>query len=260
MMPSVMQLPPIWLEGRVLTEFQALGRDPVIAGVGVPHGHDDPVLLIPGYLAGDPSLSTMTHWLRRLGYRTAKAGMRANVDCTTAAVRRLEERVEELVDRRGRPVSIVGQSRGGTFAIALARKRPDLVNGIVCLGSPLLDPLAVHPLVRVNIAIMGLLGTLGLPGLFSQSCISGDCCAALREQSSAALPDGPGFVSIYSRTDGIVDWRSCLHPDAEHVEVRASHCGMGVNAEVYRAVAAALRSFVAEHEPAAVLEAEASGY
>ena len=42
------------------------------------------------------------------------------------------------------------------------------------------------------------------------------------------------YVAIYSRNDGIVDWRACLDPDAEHVEVRSSHCGMAVNTEVYR--------------------------
>jgi triacylglycerol lipase len=240
--------PPIWLEGRFPVELQALGRDPVIAGVGVPHGEDTPVVLVPGFLAGDPSLGTMTHWLRRLGYHTAKAGIRANVDCSTASIQRLEARVEEVAERHGRRVAVVGQSRGGTFAAALAHRRPDLLSGIVTLGSPLLDQLAVHPLVRLNITMVGLLGTLGVPGLFSQTCLNGDCCADLRAESEAPMPDGLRFVSVYSRSDGIVDWRACLHPDAEHVEVEASHCGMAVNAGVYRAVAEALGSF---EEPAA---------
>ena len=37
-------------------------------------------------------------------------------------------------------------------------------------------------------------------------------------------------TSIYSRSDGVVAWRSCLHdpgPRRENVEVRSSHCGMG---------------------------------
>lgn len=243
-----MPLPPIWLEGRFPVELQALGRDPVIAGVGVPHGDDAPVVLVPGFLAGDPSLATMTYWLRRLGYHTAKAGIRANVDCSSASVDRLEARVEEVCWQHGRPVAIIGQSRGGTFATALARRRPDLVSGIVTLGSPLLNQLAVHPLVRMNITVVGLLGTLGVPGLFSQACLNGDCCADLRVENDAPMPPGLPFVSVYSRTDGIVDWRACLHPDAEHVEVEASHCGMAVNPEVYRAVAEALGSFA---EPAA---------
>jgi hypothetical protein len=50
-------------------------------------------------------------------------------------------------------------------------------------------------------------------------------------------------VSVYSRTDGVVDWRACLDPGAEHVEVRASHCGMAVNASTYEVLARALADF-----------------
>jgi hypothetical protein len=49
-----------------------------------------------------------------------------------------------------------------------------------------------------------------------------------------------GFVSVYSRSDGIVDWRACLDPAAQHVEVAASHIGMAVNPDVYRVLAEAL--------------------
>ncbi len=51
------------------------------------------------------------------------------------------------------------------------------------------------------------------------------------------------FVSLYSRRDGIVNWRACLHEDAEHVEIEASHVGMAANRESYRAVAGALHAF-----------------
>jgi triacylglycerol lipase len=40
-------------------------------------------------------------------------------------------------------------------------------------------------------------------------------------------------LAIYSHSDGIVDWRSCLDPHAECVEVDGSHCGMAVNPRVY---------------------------
>jgi hypothetical protein len=50
-------------------------------------------------------------------------------------------------------------------------------------------------------------------------------------------------VSVYSRRDGVVDWRACLDPAAQHVEIAASHCGMAVNTGAYRAVAGALAAF-----------------
>jgi pimeloyl-ACP methyl ester carboxylesterase len=236
-------LPPLWREARFPAELRGLQRDPVSAGVGVPRGDGEPILLIPGFLAGDASLATMTFWLRRLGYRTGRAGITLNTDCSSAVVARLEERLERAGARHGRRVAIIGQSRGGCLARALANRRPDLVSGIVTLGAPLLDQLALHPLVLLNVRLVGALGALGVPGVFTPDCIDGACCAELRERYAGAFPDDVGFVSIFSRSDGIVDWRACLDPDAEHVHADASHCGMAVNADVYRAVATALEGF-----------------
>jgi hypothetical protein len=52
------------------------------------------------------------------------------------------------------------------------------------------------------------------------------------------------FVSMYSKTDAIVDWQACLDPHARNVEVDGSHCGMGVAEPVYRALAVELERIV----------------
>jgi hypothetical protein len=122
-------------------------------------------------------------------------------------------------------------------------RRPDLVSGIVTLGSPQLDPLAVHPLVRLPVIAVGALGTLGAPGLFRHSCRNGRCCEQFWEDMHADFPSGVGYVSIYSRSDGIVDWHACLDPAAENAEIEASHCGMACSAQAYRATAEALARF-----------------
>jgi triacylglycerol lipase len=235
--------PPIWREARVGLEAAALIRDPIFRGNGVADGRGRPVLLIPGFLAGDGSLAVMSDWLRRCGYRPSRAGMLANVDCSGAVLERLERRLERLVARRRDRAAIVGQSRGGGLAKVLATRRPDLVSGIVTLGSPQLDPLAVHPFVRLQLMAVGGLGSLGAPGLFKRSCLDGECCASFWEDLEAPLARGVGFVSVYSRTDGIVDWRACLAPQAEQVEVRGSHIGMAVNPAAWRAVADAVEAF-----------------
>lgn len=240
--PALVRI-PIWREGRVALEHAALRRDPVFRGRSVVDGDGAPVMLVPGFLAGDPSMATMAGWLKRMGYRPCRAEMRANVDCGERAVGRLIEALERQVDRHGRRVAIVGQSRGGGLARLLAVRRPELVSGIVTLGSPLINQLAVHPLVRAQVFGVGLLGTLGVPGLFSHGCLKGDCCEDARRDAEAPFPAGVGFVSVYSRSDGIVDWRSCLDPAARHVEVSASHIGMSGHAPTYRAIARALPLF-----------------
>jgi pimeloyl-ACP methyl ester carboxylesterase len=230
---------PIWREGRLALERASLLRDPVLRGTGVSPGDGAPVLMIPGFLAGDLSLTLMARWLRDIGYRPCRAGMRANVDCTERALARLGTQLEGFAERHGRRVHIVGHSRGGTMARILAVRRPDLVEGIVCLGSPLTDELKVHPLVRVQVRAVALLGTLGVPGLFSYGCGS-SCCAQATADTGAPFPRGVAFTSVYSRSDGIVAWKACLDPAAVQVEVRSSHVGMAVNPAAFRAVADAL--------------------
>ena len=224
-------------------EAAALMRDPIHKGEGIPDAGGQPVMLIPGFLAGDDSLGIMTRWLRRTGHHTRKAGIRSNIDCSALAVERLEERLELMAGTRGQKVAIVGQSRGGNFGKVLAVRRPDLVSGVVTLGSAQLNPLAVHPLVHAQVYLVGTLGTIGAHGLFKHSCRYGNCCETFWADLDKPMPDGVGYLSVYSRTDGIVDWRACLDPCAEHVEIHSSHCGMAVNAGAYRAIAGALQSF-----------------
>ncbi len=55
------------------------------------------------------------------------------------------------------------------------------------------------------------------------------------------MPLGVGFTSIWSKRDGIVDWRACVDPLAESIEVATSHIGMAVDPRVIDHVVATLR-------------------
>jgi pimeloyl-ACP methyl ester carboxylesterase len=245
-LPGWPAVPPLWREGRIGLEWADLRRSGVLRGAGVPTGDGRGVLLIPGFLAGDGSLATLTHWLRSSGYHTKRAGIRANISCSEAACARLEQRLELLAERTGRRVVVLGQSRGGVFAKALATRRPELVAGIVTLGAPVVAQLAVHPVVLAQVGMVAALGSGPVPGLISWRCLRGDCCAPFRRDLGRGFPDEVGYIALYSRTDGIVDWRSCIDPDADAcVEVHGSHCGMSLNAGAYRAIAGALGRFIA---------------
>jgi triacylglycerol lipase len=226
---------PLWGELRYSRELVGLLRDPELRA---PRRRPDaqPVLLIPGFMAGDGSLALLRHWLRRRGHRVSMSGMRANVDCAERAVARLQAHLRAFAAECDRPVALIGQSRGGALARALAVREPEIVSGLVMLGTPVRDPLAVSAPVMRAVRWVARLGDLGLPGVFSSSCGDGACCAAFRDDLSAPLGPEVAAVAIHSRSDGIVDWRACLDPHAELVEVRSSHCGMSVHPAVYRAL------------------------
>ena len=189
-----------------------------------------PVLLIPGFMAGDASLTVLAGWLRRRGHAVRTSGIRLNVGCSGRDL----ERLDAVLAAFGEPVLLIGQSRGGTLARALAARHPDKVAALVTLGSPVLDPLAISPHVLRTVRSVAFLGDLGVRWLFSTECRDGACCSEFRTLLRTPLPAGSRALALYSRTDAIVDWRACLDPDADCVEIDGSHCGMAVNVEVYR--------------------------
>lgn len=236
-------VPPLWLEGLAVAERAALPFDPVFWGVGVRRGHGRPVLLIPPFMAGDQSLATMATWLGSRGYTPIPAGLGPNVGCAGTLVDALVDRLDELTGELAQPPAVIGHSRGGCLARALAVRRPEQVAGVIALGSPLLDPWACHPAVRATGRVVAALGDRGVPGLMTSACVDGECCRRFHGELQAAFPAHVPLVSVYSRHDGVVDWRTTLDPWADQIEVVATHTGMSAEASTYRVIARALADF-----------------
>jgi triacylglycerol lipase len=182
----------------------------------------------------------MARALRRRGYRTYRSQITANVGCTLDAAAALEARLEAIAIRRGSRVSLVGHSLGGMLARGLAVRRPDLIDGIVTLGSPMLAPGAHHVGLTAGIEALVRLSRAGLPRMMSAECVAGSCARQSFEESRQPMPPEVGFTAIYSKRDGIVDWRACIDPQARAVEVSASHVGMALDPRVLVAVTEAL--------------------
>ncbi len=204
----------------------------------------DPVVLVPGFLAGDGTLKLMSAVLRRQGFRTYRSHIRANVGCTLEAAAQLEARLESIAARRGSRVQVVGHSLGGMIARGVAVRRPDLVSGIVTLGSPMLAPGAHHAYLSRSVDVLVRLSRAGVPGLMSEECVAGDCARRSFDESRQPVPAGVAFTSVYSKRDGIVDWRACIDPLADAVEVSSSHVGMAVDPRVIDHVVGALAARV----------------
>ncbi len=164
-------VPPLWREWRAIAEASALLRSREFRSPKPAADPGMPVLLIPGVYATDDTLLPMARWLSRMGYKPKRAGIRFNVDCSEAEMERLEARLERATRQTGRRAAIIGWSRGGLFARALAVRHPDQVAGIVTLGSPLQSPLRyVHPLLHLALEATSSLGDRGIPNLLTHKC------------------------------------------------------------------------------------------
>ncbi|MFJ9314897.1 esterase/lipase family protein [Pimelobacter simplex] len=202
----------------------------------------EPVLLVPGFLAGDWTLTAMAAELRAQGFRTYRSQIHANIGCTLSSALVLEARLEQIAERRDARVRIVGHSLGGMIARGLAARRPDLVAGIVTMGSPMRAPAAHHAVLTRGVRVLNRLADAGVPGLMSADCVAGECAHLSFTESQEPLRADVAMTNIYSRRDGIVDWRACRDPQGEAVEVRASHIGMAVDPRVIEVVVRALNA------------------
>lgn len=223
-------------ESRVWVECARLLASGVYRGVDVPDGGGAPVLLLPGFLAGDPTLAVLHGWLRRMGYRTYRSGIAWNVDCSEAAVRRLDRRLIGVAGRAGRPVTVVGHSRGGLFAKALAVRRPSRVRRVVTLGSPLDGHFDASVLTLA--AVVGARAAQNWLRPSRPDCLTVSCPCAFSADMTA--PSLPPVTSIWSSRDGVVRPSACRPADAECLEVSGSHLGLATNPDVYRHLARVL--------------------
>jgi alpha/beta hydrolase fold len=186
-----------------------------------PSGDGHHVLVIPGLMASDTSTIGLRHVLRQRGYQAHGWRLGTNIGPTRHIHTGVVDRLAELADRGGAPVTIIGWSLGGIIARQLARIAPDQVRNVITLGSPFRLTLNDRPDVthahRIFEAFRpwhtDMLDTGHLPE---------------DERPPLTVPS----TAIYSRLDGVVPWQACMDvtgPQSESIEVTASHLGLGVH-------------------------------
>jgi len=201
----------------------------------VPPGDGHPVFVLPGFLAGDYSTAPLRRFLRHLCYDARGWREGANLGPSPNLMKRLSTRLELLCERHGRKLSLVGWSLGGIYARELARRHAARVRSVITMGSPFRDISASHAARLVALRPGG-------PPPAARD--------AIRRRLREPLP--VPCTSIYSKTDGIVNWRSCLQdegPQSENIEVHCSHTGMGFHPEVLAIVADRLALAEGEWRP-----------
>jgi triacylglycerol lipase len=221
-------------ELRWQAEWARLVVDPVYRGEGVPRGDGGAVLLIPGFLAGDASLAVLSEWLRRMGHRPHLSGIQVNVDCADRVLTSLERRLERAAERSGRPVALIGHSRGGHFAKALASRRPELVRTVVSLGAGLDTPFDISVPTLGAVAAVRAVHARTTDRRTRRGCFTEGCGCEYSRHYRAPFPEQIPLTSVYSKGDGVVRWRSCVVPYARCVEVTGSHVGLVFNRKAYR--------------------------
>lgn len=194
--------------------------------VTAPRGDGHTVLVLPGFATSDSTTIVLRRYLRFLGYDPQPWGLGFNFGYDALGDEEvLAARLTHAFQAQQRKVSLVGWSLGGIMCRRLAREHPEMIRQVISLGSPFTgDPDAVA-IRRIYELVSGEV----------VSSPKGRARFA-RDEQAPSIPS----VAIWSRSDGITNWRNCCEGSAPHlrnIEIRGSHLGLTHNAEVLLAVA-----------------------
>lgn len=190
-------------------------------------GDGHPVLVFPGLGTDSKAIAPLLKTCESLGHTSYDWGLGYNTgpqgDVDTW-LRSLAAHCDAVFMLHRQPATLIGWSLGGIYARELAKLRPDQVRQVITIGTPFNSD--------ADYSNVGWLYRY-----LSKNATVLDTDLSQRLQVPPAVPT----TSIFSRSDGVVAWQSCLHSceraDVQDIEVRGSHIGLGWNTEVLRIVA-----------------------
>lgn len=228
---------PIWKEALFAADLLLLHSSPVYYGFGIPRGNGSAVIVIPGFLGTDAYLSQMHTWLGRIGYRPYFSGIGLNAECPNLLIQsRLQQNIARARKDTGRKVHLIGHSLGGIIARSAAAQMPEEIASVITLASPFRGTVAHRTVLNAANAIRKRIikqhGDGVLPG-----CYTGKCTCNFLDSLKRLMPNSVIETAIYTRSDGIVDWRYC-RTGQQHCdfEVPGTHIGLAFNSAVFSVI------------------------
>lgn len=183
-----------------------------------PRGSGEPAIVLPGFLGSDESTFALRAYVNRLGYEVQGWQLGRNLGPTKRCMTGMHDLLVETASLHQRPVSVIGWSLGGVYARELAHLEPELVRQVITLGSPF----------RLSDARQSRVYRLYERRSHLHDADYRKLPAFQRVSEPVPVPSS----AIYTRTDGVVPWRTCIDtygPTRENIEVLGSHAGLGVN-------------------------------
>ena len=215
------------LEARAPLELAYLGLNAKQLR-NAPKGDGRAIILVPGYMTDDYSMWPLGRYLRFLGYRVYYTEMGRNLGNVDIDMVRLGERVEAVsAQLQGESITVLGWSLGGVLAREAARLYSSAVREVITFGTPIVG----GPKFTAVGKRYAKLKNIDLEAF------------ELDVHQRNLIGFEQPITSIYSKTDGVVDWQASIdiyNPHARNVEVSGSHLGLGINPQVWRVISTTL--------------------
>jgi len=242
---------PEWHESFFGVELALLHASPVYYGAEVPRGDSSPVLLIPGFLHGDSYLVFMYAWLKRIGYRPYYSEIGFNASCPNLLISEiLDPIISTAAALTHRKVHLIGHSLGGVIARSIAVQRPQDIASVITLGSPVRQT-TVRGSVYKDVEVVRKYLVQHQAAKVKPQCLTVRCPCPFMRSLRKPLGSRVPLTAIYTRDDGLVQWKSCSTgvPEVD-VEVSGTHSGLAFNPGVYSTIARRLAAVSTRRRPA----------
>lgn len=212
--------PPSWRkrlgESRALLDLYQGLTNPALRKVKSVKSETEAILL-PGFGSRTNVMFGLRRTLTNLGISTFDWGVGFNNGDVPQLLEKFTAQLEARKRDSKAPALLVGWSLGGYIAREAARECPEAARHIITLGSPLVGG-------PKYTAVANWYRQRG----YDLDSIERDILARYEQPLNVPVS------AIYSKNDGVVDWRSCIDQwstHAEHIEVRCSHLGMSISPE-----------------------------
>ncbi|HEY2664404.1 MAG TPA: alpha/beta fold hydrolase [Candidatus Binataceae bacterium] len=214
--------------------------DPIFWGRDVPRGDGRLVVVIPGLFGNDLYLEPLRYWLGHIGYSPVSSSLWVNAGC----LRRLQEQILAQIVRRANgktnPIALIGHSRGGVLARAIAGHLRAQVSHLVTLGSPIGafrqtiesgQPPRSSP---SELRTMIMQASRFALRVLDPDCRFPNCGCEFLHNVARPLDASTSLLAIHSRDDKVAPSDSLDASEGERREVRGGHASLVYNTAVYR--------------------------
>lgn len=192
---------------------------------GLPRGDGHPVIVFPGFLAGDALTLPLRNRLDALGYWSAGWRFGANLGLKPGLLAQMVHYVKSVHAGQKRKVSLVGWSLGGLYAREIAKRIPDRVRLVVTMGTPCVGDMRANNAWRLYERLND--------HKVSAPPIDGDYQDRPPVPITAIVTAGDGIVALASADIG-------NGPTWETLRVSGTHIGLVWNTDVLRIIAGRL--------------------
>ena len=223
-----------------VVDLEALLIDPIFYGFRVAPGDGKLVVIIPGLFGSDFYLQPLNSWLRCLGYIPVRSTLAVNAGCMEEARTTVQAEIDRQRSGAARPIALIGHSRGGALAWAIAAQMQEQVSHLVMLGAPIPTFQRSAEAGELELPLGQMSRILVHAAKFARrvsdpACRFPVCECAYVNDARHPLNPATALLSIYGRDDLLVPEQARMR-QGRIIEVPTSHVGLVYNPEVYRAL------------------------